>query len=82
MATRQPKIPGGNTRLRLSAITKIDREDFGLRWNAALEAGSMLLGDDVTITPGRPVLEGLNRLVPGIHRMCVAERGKLCHYDP
>src|SRR5207302_2476618 len=32
--------------------------------------------------PGRPVREGLNHLPPGTHRMCVAERGKLCHYDP
>jgi len=27
-----------------------DREEFGLTYNAALETGGMLLGDDVTIT--------------------------------
>ena len=33
-----------------SATTKIKRKDFGLTWNAALEAGGFLVGDDVTIT--------------------------------
>jgi polyisoprenoid-binding protein YceI len=33
-----------------SARTKIRRSDFGMRWNAALEAGGVLVGDDVTIT--------------------------------
>jgi polyisoprenoid-binding protein YceI len=42
--------PWGSTRIGLSARTKIDRKDFGLTWNAALEAGGMLVGDDVTIT--------------------------------
>jgi polyisoprenoid-binding protein YceI len=42
--------PWGNTRMGLSAKTKIDRKDFGLTWNAALEAGGVLVGDDVTIT--------------------------------
>src|SRR5258707_4558257 len=42
--------PWGNTRIRLSATTRISREDFGLTWNAALEAGGLLLGDAVTIT--------------------------------
>jgi len=30
--------------------TKISRKDFGLTWNAALETGGILVGDDVTIT--------------------------------
>jgi hypothetical protein len=30
--------------------TKINRKDFGLTWNAALETGGILVGDDVTIT--------------------------------
>lgn len=30
--------------------TKINRHDFGVSWNAALEAGGLTLGDDVTIT--------------------------------
>ena len=42
--------PWGNTCLGLSATTKINRKDFGLTWNAALEAGGILVGDEVTIT--------------------------------
>jgi len=34
----------------LSATTKINRKDFGLTWNAALETGGILVGDEVTIT--------------------------------
>ena len=44
------KDPWGNTRIGLSATTKINRKDFGLEWNAALETGGFLVGDDVTIT--------------------------------
>jgi polyisoprenoid-binding protein YceI len=44
------KDPWGNTRVAVSAITKINRKDFGLTWNAALETGGILVGDDVTIT--------------------------------
>lgn len=44
------KDPWGNTRLGLAATTKINRKDFGLSWNAALEAGGILVGDDVTIS--------------------------------
>ena len=48
--TSQAKDPWGNTRLGLSATTKINRKDFGLVWNTALETGGFLVGDDVTIT--------------------------------
>jgi polyisoprenoid-binding protein YceI len=44
------KDPWGNTRLGLSATTKINRKDFGLTWNTALETGGILVGDEVTIT--------------------------------
>ncbi len=44
------KDPWGNTRIGLSATTKISRKDFGLTWNAALETGGILVGDDVHIT--------------------------------
>ena len=44
------KDPWGNTRIGLTATTKINRKDFGLTWNAALETGGILVGDDVTIT--------------------------------
>lgn len=44
------KDPWGYTRIGVSATTKISRKDFGLVWNAALETGGVLVGDDVTIT--------------------------------
>lgn len=44
------KDPWGNTRIGLSATTQINRKDYGLNWNTALEAGGILLGDDVSIT--------------------------------
>jgi polyisoprenoid-binding protein YceI len=40
----------GNTKAGASVTTKINRQDFGVSWNAALEAGGFTLGDDVTIT--------------------------------
>jgi polyisoprenoid-binding protein YceI len=43
------KDPWGGLRVGASANTKINRKDFGLTWNKALEAGGFLVGDDVTI---------------------------------
>jgi polyisoprenoid-binding protein YceI len=43
------KDPWGNERLAMEAETTIDRKDFGLNWNAALETGGFLVGDDVKI---------------------------------
>ena len=48
--TAPGKDPWGNTRIGLSASTKINRKDYGLSWNAALETGGILVGDDVNIT--------------------------------
>jgi polyisoprenoid-binding protein YceI len=44
------KDPWGNTRIGLSASTKLNRKDFGLSWNSALETGGVLVGEDVSIT--------------------------------
>jgi polyisoprenoid-binding protein YceI len=44
------KDPWGNTRIGLTATAKINRKDFGLTWNATLEAGGVLVGEDVAIT--------------------------------
>ena len=41
--------PFGNTRAGLSAETTISRKDFGLTWNAVLEAGGVLVSDKVAI---------------------------------
>ncbi len=48
--TAPAKDPWGNTRTAISATTKINRKDYGLTWNAALETGGILVGDEVTIT--------------------------------
>lgn len=42
--------PFGGELVAYTATTKINRKDFGLNWNAALEAGGVLVGDDVKIT--------------------------------
>jgi len=42
--------PWGNTRVGATASTKIKREDFGLGWNAVLEAGGVLVGNEVKIS--------------------------------
>ena len=44
------KDPWGNVRVGGQATTKIDRKDFGLVWNAALETGGVVVGDEVEIT--------------------------------
>jgi polyisoprenoid-binding protein YceI len=42
--------PMGNTRAGASATTKINRSDFGLTYNKALEAGGVMVGDEVAIS--------------------------------
>jgi polyisoprenoid-binding protein YceI len=42
--------PWGNQRIGLSATTKINRNDFGLAWNSALNTGGVLVGEEVTIS--------------------------------
>ena len=42
--------PWGNDRIGYSATATINRKDFGLEWNMALEAGGVLVGDEVRIT--------------------------------
>jgi len=44
------KDPWGGERLGFSATTKIKRSEFGLTWNQALEAGGVLVGDDIRIS--------------------------------
>ncbi len=42
--------PWGNERIGFTATATIDRRDFGLTWNQALEAGGILVGNDVRIS--------------------------------
>ncbi len=48
--TEQTKDPWGNLRVGVEATTKISRKEFGLTWSAPLEAGGVMVGDEVTIT--------------------------------
>jgi len=41
--------PFGNQRIGFEAKTRVNRKDFGLTWNAALETGGVLVSDQVTI---------------------------------
>jgi polyisoprenoid-binding protein YceI len=43
------KSPWGTTSIGFSARTKINRKDWGLEWNVALETGGWLVGEEVTI---------------------------------
>lgn len=44
------KDPWGGERVGFSAHGKIDRREFGLTWNQALEAGGVVVGNDVKIS--------------------------------
>lgn len=43
------KDPWGNTKTGLSASGKINRKDWGLNWNSALETGGVLVGEEVKL---------------------------------
>ncbi len=47
--TPPAKDPWGNERVGASASTKIKRSDFKMTWNTALEAGGVVVGDEVKI---------------------------------
>jgi len=42
--------PWGNQRAAANAATKINRQDFGVKWNATLDNGGVVVADDVSIT--------------------------------
>jgi polyisoprenoid-binding protein YceI len=46
----QAKSPWGTVSAGFSAETKINRKDWGLTWNAALETGGVLVGDEIKIS--------------------------------
>ena len=48
--TPEIKDPDGLLRRGASATTRIERKDFGLTWNAVLESGGFVVGDEVDIT--------------------------------
>ncbi|MCF6132490.1 YceI family protein [Flavobacterium wongokense] len=46
----QMKDPWGNTKIGLSVNGKINRKDFALSWNAALETGGVLVGEEIKLS--------------------------------
>ncbi|HEY6945465.1 MAG TPA: YceI family protein, partial [Candidatus Acidoferrum sp.] len=48
--TAPMKDPWGNQRVAATATTKVNRQDFGVKWNAKLDNGGVVVGDDVNIT--------------------------------
>jgi polyisoprenoid-binding protein YceI len=48
--TAEQTDPWGGRRVGATARTKIKRSDFGVTWNAALETGGVVVGDEVSIT--------------------------------
>jgi polyisoprenoid-binding protein YceI len=47
--TPEVKDPWGNTKVGATATARISRKDFGLVWNAPMETGGVLVGDEVKI---------------------------------
>jgi len=47
--TAPVKDPWGNQRAAANATTKINRQDFGVKWNAKMDNGGWVVGDDVAI---------------------------------
>ncbi len=48
--TAPVKDPWGNQRAAVNATTKINRQDYGVKWNATMDNGGVVVGDDVSIT--------------------------------
>ena len=48
--SKESKDPWGSLRKGATATTKINRKDFGLVWNKALETGGVAVGDEIIIT--------------------------------
>jgi polyisoprenoid-binding protein YceI len=48
--TAPVKDPWGNQRVAINATTKINRQDFGVKWNATMDNGGVVVGDEVAIT--------------------------------
>ncbi len=44
------KDPYGKTRVALNATTTVNRMDYGVKWNAKLDGGGMVVSDNVDIT--------------------------------
>jgi polyisoprenoid-binding protein YceI len=54
----EAKDPWGNVKSGASAATKINRKDFGLVWNVALETGGVMVAEEIAITLELELLRG------------------------
>jgi len=52
------KDPQGNTRIGLEAKTTVNRKDYGMKFNAVLETGGLMVGDEVTIEINAEAVKG------------------------
>jgi polyisoprenoid-binding protein YceI len=59
--TPEMTSPWGQTVRGVHATTKINRKDWGLTWNKALETGGLLVGEDVEITLDVELIKGENK---------------------
>jgi polyisoprenoid-binding protein YceI len=59
----QAKAPWGTTSAGFSASTKINRTDWGLNWNAPLETGGVLVGEEVSIDIEIEIVKQVEELV-------------------
>lgn len=56
--TRESKDPWGNIRRGATASTTINRKDFGLTWNTALETGGVAVGEEIIISLEIEMIKG------------------------
>ena len=52
------KDPQGNTRIGLEAKATVNRKDYGMKFNAVMETGGLMVGDDVTIEINAEAVKG------------------------
>ena len=48
--TGPAKDPWGNQRMAATATTKVNRQDYNVKWNATMDNGGLVVGNDVAIT--------------------------------
>ncbi|HEV8579626.1 MAG TPA: YceI family protein [Thermoanaerobaculia bacterium] len=61
----QAKDPWGNTRAGFQTATTLDRKDYGIVWNKALDNGGALLGDDVKVEINLETVKKKDEAKPG-----------------
>ena len=52
------KDPQGNTRIGLEAKATVNRKDYGMKFNAVMETGGLMVGDEVTIEINAEAVKG------------------------